>query len=143
MWFSMSSSSLIKNLLFPSTENNSAVSSILLFFIVAKTPMAVSQSPSNILRTSLSVFAIILVWLSFIFSINLSISWLFSLHCTAIIPCPAHGTIFATSNSSVILFCKFKESIPAFDKMIASYSLFSNFLILAIENFINSINYTV
>ena len=128
MWFSIFSFSLIKNLFLPSTENNSAVSSILSLFILANTPIAVSQSPSRILSTSLSVFAIILVWVSFIFSINRSISWLFSLHWIAIIPWPAQGTSFVTSNSSVILLCKFKDSIPAFDRMIASYSLFSNFL---------------
>ena len=54
----------------------------------------------------------------------------FFLHCIAIIPCPAQGMSSSTLNSCVILFCNFKESMPALESSIASNSPFSNFWIL-------------
>ncbi len=52
--------SFIKYLCFPSAENSSAIKLILLPLILEKIPIAVSQSPSIIFSTSLSVLAQIL-----------------------------------------------------------------------------------
>ena len=48
----------------------------------------------------------------------------------AIIPCPAQGINSSTSNSCDIFSFKLNASIPALDKIMASYSPLSNFLIL-------------
>ena len=117
----------MKYLFFPSTENNSVNRSTFSPFNFANTPTAVSQSPSRTFKTSLSAFATVLVSWSLMFSSNFLISLSSSLHWIAIIPWPAQGISSSTLNSCEILCCKFKESTPAFERIIASYSPFSNF----------------
>ena len=117
----------MKYLFFPSTENNSVNRSTFLPFDFANTPTAVLQSPSRTFKTSLSAFATVLVSWSLMFSSNFLISLSSSLHWIAIIPWPAQGISSSTLNSCEILCCKFKASTPAFERIIASYSPFSNF----------------
>ena len=75
----------------PSSEKSWASKSMLFPLRTAEQPTAVSQSPPNVFKKLLSANAHIsvLIWLIF-FKIFL-VSSSFSLHCTAIIPCPAVG----------------------------------------------------
>ena len=114
----------------PSTEKSSPVISNLSSFIFEKTPTAVWQSPSKIFKTLRSDSADRLDSSSFILPSKFIIFSSFSLHWMDTTPCPALGIISSVENSCEIKWSKFKDFIPALERIIASNSLLYNLEIL-------------
>ena len=88
--------------------------------ILEKTPTAVWQSPSRILKTFRSALAEILEILSFTLLSSFIMFVSSSLHWIDTIPCPALGIISWVENSCEIKWSKLKDSIPALERIIPS-----------------------